>query len=180
MRPFLKSGLKSNEEPLELTQPVQKQFIFRCLTPLIAQLIKSTAELDELFASNYLGMIGNYSMVGTPGGNANWNIHLPGAEKQTALEQLEDSLNKGRFFSTLQISFSWQGFKKAGSNAFQDGFQLEFRFDRFNYELKVTHGGIQLMESKRVYQNCLSEEEISKLVTACVEACLQYVETQTK
>jgi Fic family protein len=178
---LLKQQLKHIEEPAEFSFPVLKLFSGRCIEPILNKLVTKGAQLDDLYASNWLNLSGQYSVLGAKSGTAGWQQTLHGADKATAVDQLHQCFAQSYVFKSIQAQFTWEGFKKARFNTFSDHLTLNFGFQKFQYDARATgYNGQIVFEHKNIYQLPLDAEQIARLVAACLDFSVKHIEEELK
>src|SRR5207237_266224 len=122
---LLKQELRHIEEPAKLDLKIQKQFFESCTKPIVRMLINKVGKFDDLYQTNSVYMSGHGSPAGVTTHKA-WSTTAQNSQKEVALGQLEDLLTSGFLFTSLQIIFRWEAFRKAGLNTFSDSFTVNF------------------------------------------------------
>ena len=177
---LLKQELSNIAEPLTLNTEIQLDFITRCVKPCFNRLVKKLGQFDDLYSEDSFGasiMLWANPQLTT---QAMWNSP-PQLTKHDAMDRIERTLlNQKIVFANMQFHFSWNGFRKAGTNTFADACQLYFTFQKHQYSVSAMHAGNSVFNYGNVYQIPLNEEQILKIVNGLTEACLKFIEQQVR
>jgi Fic family protein len=177
---LLKQELSNIAEPLTLNTEIQLDFLTRCVKPCFNRLVKKLGQFDDLYSEN--SFITSIMQWANPQltSQATWNSP-PQLTKYDAINRIENILlNQKIVFARMEFHFSWNGFRKAGTNTFGDACQLYFTFQKHQYNVSAMHAGNSVFNYGNVYQIPLDEEQISKIVNGLAEACLKHIEQQVR
>ncbi len=177
---LLKQELSSVAEPLVLNPEIQLDFLARCVKPCFTRLVKKLAQFDELYTENLF--VATMMQWANPQmtSQSTWQTSPP-LTKQDAIDRIENCVaNQRLFFASIQFNFSWNGFRKAGTNTFNDSCSLIFNFQKHQYQVGAQHINGWTFNCGDVYQLPLHEEQILKIVSGLAEANLKRIESQVK
>ncbi len=154
------SQLKGEAIKQIATTPILFEIIDKSLVPLYKSLLKHMADFNELFYGS------NYNWQGRDG-----NI--------TDITQLAEQWKNENFLkSNFDFYFSYRlnGLKKAGTEAFSAGFQLNFRIDVYWYGLTLVNHNNQQPIVKKLYHEQLTVADIESIVETTYNFVLHDIE----
>ena len=148
--------IKGPEVKQVATTAILFEMIDKSLVPLFGQLIKNMEEIKPLFVTE------NYFWESKDG-------NLSQLEEMAAHWKNEEWLrSQNSFFFIYQL----HGFKKAGTDAFNVGYQLNVRLDVYWYGVMLTNYNNHETLVKKLYGEQLTTEDINKITDIVLEAMI--------
>lgn len=141
-------GMKSNEIKVEKNEKVVIQVFNESIFPLMLYMDEKLKTIKTWFNTYQI----NYST--NSGGKMGQDLSL------TSRENIEESI-KERLPYEIRCNYLLRGFKKAGADAFDISFDINFRLEQWRYDVysdKSSHPTI-----KKMYHENLSKEEIESI-----------------
>lgn len=156
------AALKKEEIKLTATTPVLFEIFDKGLMPLFQSLIRKMEDFKEMFVTN----------------SYDWN----GKDKSiTDINELAASWKDESFLrSRMEFHFSYRlhGLKKAGTESFDTGFQLNYRIDIYWYGFILVNHNEQQPFVKKLYHEQLSKEDIEFITNTAYNSVLDNIEWQ--
>ncbi len=152
--------LKGVEIKQTATIPILFEIIDKSLLPVYQAIIKRIDDFKDWFVSC------DYYWQGKAGSITDMN--------QLAIQWKNEDLLKSN--SDLYFSYRLSGFKKAGTEAFGSGFQLNFRIDPYWYGFALVNYNNQEPFIKKLYHEQLSKEDIAFIIDIIFEFVMTDIE----
>jgi Fic family protein len=177
---LLKQELSNIAEPLELNAQIQTEFFSNSVKSCFNRLVRKLSQFDDLYSKNSSDVTVMLWANAEFTSQIQWQTQPP-LTKNDVLERIErHRTQQGILIAGIQLVFYWNGFKKAGTNTFDDVCRFNFTFQKHQYNVQAVYGNNQLLSFGDVYQIQLSEEQITKLVNGLAEACLKHIEQHVR
>ena len=154
------SQLKGDEIKQTATTPILFELVDKSLLPLYQSLLKRLEDFKELFVSS------NYSWHGKDRPFSDINIL---AEQWKDENFLKNNFN---FYFTYRLN----GFKKAGTEAFDIVFQFDFRVDTYWYGFILLNYNNQQPFLKKQYHEQLTTNDIDLIVDTIYNVVIDDIE----
>jgi predicted nuclease of restriction endonuclease-like (RecB) superfamily len=141
------AALKGNEIKQTATTEVLFEIFDKSLLPLYTALLAKMEDFNEMFVSH--------------------NYHWQGRNKIEKLEDLAaEWKNEDYLKSETEFYFSYRlnGLKKAGTKAFSEGFQFNYKIETYWYGFRLINYNDGLPLIKKLYGEQLAPQEIEELV----------------
>ena len=173
----------------ELKSPSQKRFeeLKKKLAQLQNDELKQTATTETLFEIIDLSVVPLYSALINRLDDFkdmfySSHYNFQGKNKQiTSINDLAENWKNEEFLkSNLDFYFTYwlRGFKKAGTEAFDIGFHLNFRIENYSYGFSLPNNNNHQSFIKKLYHEQLSKKEINKIVELFYENIMDDIEKQ--
>ncbi len=156
------SQLKGKEVMQIATIKILFEIIDNSVIPLYQLLIERMKQFDEMFISC------SYSWQGKN-------------KRPSNFEQLTEEWKNEEFLKShdeLYFHYQLHGLKKAGTEAFNSGFQLNFRTDTFWYGFTLVNHNNQQPFIKKLYNEQLSKEDIIQITDSVSEFVVDSIERE--
>lgn len=154
--------LKGKEIKQAATTPVLYEIVDKSLIPLYKVLIERMEAFNDLFVSSSYTWQGKNKVF-------------------TEVAQVETEWKNEEFLKSnfeLYFSYRMEGFKKAGTEAFSMGFQLNWRIDTYWYGFSLVNYNNQQPIVKKLYHEQLSKEDIEIVVEVASNFVMDDMERQ--
>jgi predicted nuclease of restriction endonuclease-like (RecB) superfamily len=154
--------LKKEEIKQIATIPILYEIFDKSLMPLFQSLLKRMEDFRDLFVSrSYYWQGKNKSIT---------DIH----ELATDWEDEEFLKSRTEFY----FSYRLHGLKKAGTESFDTGIQLNYRVDTYWYGFILVNYNNQQPFVKKLYHEQLSDEDIGLIIEAVYNSIVENIEWQ--
>jgi predicted nuclease of restriction endonuclease-like (RecB) superfamily len=156
------SQLQKDEVKQTATTEILFDIIDKSVVPLYQAIIKRMDDFKDWFYSNH------YSFQGR------------GKDITDINELAENWKNEDYLKSKYDFYFSYwlRGFKKAGTEAFDSGYQLNFKIDTYSYGFSLLNYNNQQPFIKKLYHEQLNQNEINKIVALLYDKVMDDIERQ--
>jgi hypothetical protein len=155
------SSLKGNEIKQTATTEILFEIFDKSLLPLYQAVIKRMEEISGWFVSF----------------SYNWqakNLRINDINNLAAHWKDEQFLKSNFDFF---FSYHLHGLKKAGTEAFNTGFQLNYRIDNYWYGFTLVNYNNQQPFKKKLYGEQLTSEDIGEIVETVYNAVIDLIES---
>ena len=153
------AALKGNEIKQTATKEILFEIFDQSLMPLYTVLLARMEDFNDMFVShNYL-----------------WE----GKNKIEKLEDLAGEWKNEEFLKSkmdFYFSYHFNGFKKAGTETFSTGFQLNYRIDTYWYGFTLVNYNNQQPFIKKLYDEQLTPQEIDGIVDMVYNEMISEIE----
>ncbi len=154
------SQISGKEIMQTATTPILFEVIDRSITPMYQSIIDRMDQFADMFVSR----------------SYNWQ----GKNKQMeTFDQMAEEWKNEEFLKSnydFYFSYHLNGFKKAGTEAFSSGFQLNFRIDTYWYGFTLINYNNQQPFIKKLYNEQLSKEDINQITDTISEFVIDNIE----
>jgi Fic family protein len=178
---LLKQELRDISKPVALSLAVEKDLLAKAVGPLLKRSINKLSQLDELFARSEVHInVTRWTAGEQLGAQAGYPISSP-MPKETIVSVLAVMIQNAVLIATVNITFQWQHFQRAGLNTFGYNCSLQFQFLQYFYTFSCTdiNGGI-LFQAKRPYGQYPKEDDIQKYVSTITERFYNFIENEVR
>ncbi|GAA4466904.1 hypothetical protein GCM10023093_21790 [Nemorincola caseinilytica] len=154
------SQISGKEIMQTATTPILFEIIDSSIIPMYQSIIDRMDQFTDMFVSR----------------SYNWQ----GKNKQMeTFDQMAEEWKNEEFLKSnydFYFSYHLNGFKKAGTEAFSSGFQLNFRIDTYWYGFTLINYNNQQPFIKKLYNEQLSKEDINQITDTISEFVIDNIE----
>jgi predicted nuclease of restriction endonuclease-like (RecB) superfamily len=156
------AGLKQEEIKQTATTAILKDIFDNSLLPLFQALLKKMEDFKDMFVSNSYEWYGKNKTI-------------------TDVNELAASWKDEEFLkSKMEFHFSYRlhGLKKAGTESFDTGIELNYRIDTYWYGFILVNYNNQQPFVKKLYHERLSKEDIELITDTVYSSVMENIESQ--
>lgn len=154
--------LKNEEIKQTATTPILLDIFDKSLMPLFEALLHKMEDFKDLFVTDSYHWVGKDKNI--------TNIH------ELAVLWKDENFLKSRM--VFPFSYRLHGLKKAGTDSFDTGFQLDYRLDTYWYGFILVNYNNHRPIVKKLYHEQLSKKDIELITDTAYNIILENIERQ--
>lgn len=171
---ILKRELSDIPPPEELTNEVSAKIFSQSLRPIFSRFHTKMSQFNEFYKNTSFRLSGAYETRNQHGQIIPRPFQISAAKIEDALNEVERGLVNAKL-RNFQIQCVWSGFKRAGTNVFDDNVLLGVNFQQYVYTVWGGHQTTQLSNPTFTYPNVMTDEQITKAINSLAESCLMFI-----